>query len=31
MENKHISVLLAESIEALNLKSDSIVVDATLG
>ncbi len=31
MENKHISVLLKESIESLNLKSDSIVVDATLG
>lgn len=27
----HISVLLNESIEALNLKEDSIVVDATLG
>lgn len=28
---KHISVLLNESIEALNLKEDSIIVDATLG
>ena len=29
--NKHISVLLNESIDNLNLKSDSIVVDCTLG
>ena len=28
---KHISVLKEESIEALNLKEDSIIVDATLG
>jgi 16S rRNA (cytosine1402-N4)-methyltransferase len=28
---KHISVLLNESIEALNLKEDSVIVDATLG
>ena len=28
---KHISVLLQESIEALNLKEDSIIVDCTLG
>ncbi len=28
---KHISVLKNESIEALNLKEDSIVVDCTLG
>ncbi len=28
---KHISVLLKESIEALNLKEDSIIVDCTLG
>ena len=31
MEEKHISVLLNESIEALKLKEDSTVVDATLG
>lgn len=31
MQEKHISVLLNESIEALNLKEDSIIVDATLG
>jgi len=28
---KHISVLLNESIEALNIKPDGIYVDATLG
>ena len=28
---KHVSVLLKESIEALNLKEDSIIVDCTLG
>lgn len=28
---KHISVLLEESVDALNLKEDSIIVDATLG
>ena len=28
---KHISVLLNESIENLNLKDDSVVVDCTLG
>lgn len=28
---KHISVLLEESISALNLKEDSIIVDCTLG
>ena len=28
---KHISVLLQESISSLNLKENSIVVDATLG
>ena len=28
---KHISVLLKESIEALNLKEDSVIVDCTLG
>lgn len=28
---KHISVLLSESVDALNLKDDSIVVDMTLG
>ena len=28
---KHISVLLNESILALNLKEDSIIVDCTLG
>ena len=27
----HISVLLQESIDNLNLKEDSIIVDATLG
>ncbi len=31
MQEKHISVLLNESIEALNLKEDSIIIDATLG
>lgn len=31
MNEKHISVLLNESIDALNLKDDSIVVDGTLG
>ena len=31
MNEKHISVLLTESISSLNLKEDSIVVDATLG
>ena len=31
MDEKHISVLLTESISSLNLKEDSIVVDATLG
>ena len=29
--NMHISVLLQESIAALNLKEDGIYVDATLG
>lgn len=31
MDNKHISVLLQESIENLNLKDDSVIVDCTLG
>ena len=31
MDNKHVSVLLNECIENLNLKEDSIVVDCTLG
>ena len=31
MTNKHISVLLEESISSLNLKENSIIVDATLG
>lgn len=31
MEFKHVSVLLKESIEALNIKSDGIYVDCTLG
>lgn len=31
MGNKHISVLLDECIESLNLKKDSIIVDCTLG
>ena len=31
MSKKHISVLLEESIESLNLKEDSIIVDCTLG
>ena len=30
-ESKHISVLLTESISSLNLKENSIIVDATLG
>ena len=29
--DKHISVLLNECIENLNLKSDSVIVDCTLG
>lgn len=28
---KHISVLLEESIDALNLKEDSVIIDCTLG
>jgi len=28
---KHVTVLHAEAVDALNLKSDSVVVDATLG
>lgn len=31
MDNKHISVLLNECIENLNLKNDSVIVDCTLG
>ena len=31
MTEKHVSVLLEESISSLNLKEDSIIVDATLG
>ena len=31
MEEKHISVLLNESISSLNLKENSVIVDATLG
>ena len=31
MDNKHVSVLLNECIENLNLKSDSVIVDCTLG
>ena len=31
MDNKHISVLLNESIDNLNLKDDSVIVDCTLG
>ena len=31
MKEKHVSVLLEESIDALNLKEDSIIVDCTLG
>ena len=31
MDNKHISVLLNECIENLNLKDDSVIVDCTLG
>lgn len=31
MKEKHISVLLEESISSLNLKEDSIIVDCTLG
>ncbi len=31
MSNKHISVLLEEAINSLNLKEDGIYVDATLG
>lgn len=31
MKEKHISVLLKESISSLNLKDDSIIVDCTLG
>lgn len=31
MKEKHISVLLEESISSLNLKSDSVIVDCTLG
>ena len=28
---KHVSVLLKESVDALNLKEDSVIVDCTLG
>ena len=31
METKHISVLLNEAIDALNLKKDGLYVDCTLG
>jgi len=31
MEFKHVSVLLNECIEALNIKEDGIYVDCTLG
>ena len=31
MDNKHVSVLLNECIENLNLKDDSVIVDCTLG
>ena len=31
MKEKHISVLLEESISSLNLKENSIIVDCTLG
>ena len=31
MDNKHISVLLEECIENLNLRDDSVIVDCTLG
>jgi 16S rRNA (cytosine1402-N4)-methyltransferase len=31
MEFKHVSVLLNEAIEALNIKEDGIYVDCTLG
>ena len=31
MSEKHISVLLNESISSLNLKDDSLIVDCTLG
>ena len=31
MMEKHVSVLLNESISSLNLKENSIIVDATLG
>ena len=31
MSEKHISVLLNECIENLNLKDDSVIVDCTLG
>ena len=31
MEEKHISVLLNESISSLNLKENSVIIDATLG
>lgn len=31
MKEKHISVLLEESISSLNLRSDSVIVDCTLG
>ena len=31
MDNKHISVLLNECIENLNLKDDSVIIDCTLG
>ena len=31
MDNKHVSVLLNECIENLNLKNDSVIVDCTLG
>ena len=31
MEMKHISVLLNEAVEALNLRKDGLYVDCTLG
>ena len=31
MDNKHVSVLLEECINNLNLKNDSVIVDCTLG
>ena len=31
MENKHIPVLLSETIEGLNIKPDGIYLDLTLG